>query len=697
MNNLAVDTTTIANKYAATPSDQAGVATLVNTLNASVPKFTNLGEIPNYFGNDDAMTSYMYKAVTASQQAFKDNAVTLAGGNADLAARIQKINVNGILDDNFANIVREVHASAPNGLSKPELTTLVSNTGAIVDGFESLSEATQSKITTAQELFHPPVLNPAQAGMARIAIAQKSLDIDSDEETKLNGDSVTVGEKTAKTIRNQMAALQGANPGMSDFAPDVFDKRAVTFLEDLQAKQMKDAGVSKENLSMTLLHIWSLQKLGDAGGYNSLSQDMKNLGQTSSMLSAMSFMVSGALGNGMAIAAPTVNKTWDTGYTNNDSGDHFFDAHVYAQVQSRGEIAVTDFLKPSAISMRNDNMVEALQRLRDKAATPEGANNPELKTLIDSLDAHETFRKNPEGWKQQNVPMLNQHQVGMIAVEIMSIQAKNLCIDEKDINKSIENGRFMPHLADLKLVDTGLGFPPGVRESISYEDWPANQRKHDVFAKVHMGADLVVYRSEVFAERFGELAKDDMKDAVNRRYGHLEGKLRLDNGADKMMQSPIERYNSLSPGGQTSLEMNYDDKRDKYLSTLGRRLQEESGCTVPENLLDKNKNTNSGGVGTGKNADNDGDANNKAKSPDADSGDDGANKKVVPTDDGNGHCFADQSLGSNCSKDFSAAAKPETAEDVMRQTTGNDNVAPDLCFADEAIDNKCNPAAAKLK
>lgn len=574
MNVLAVSTHNQAQSNGGN-SSESSVLGFKSVLNSTIPNFTTQGKDPVNTKNasllEPSMLIALDDAVTLAQQQIKSKAGTLTGSNPGLSKSIQSLNTDGSITPEFIDVVRQLQATSNLDAT---LANTIKNVGTIVDSFETLTPVTQAKINKAQLSFRMTPNDPrnaAQQGFEAIKTAQSYLGID-DNETAITGSTVSVSQKTSRAIRDQLETLKRKNPDIKvPFDSQIFDARAVNFLQKLQEKQMKSAGVTQDNLKPTLLNLWTNQGLFSRNPSiaETPSSQMRDLGETSSLLSAMSYMVSGGLTNGGIADKPRVDKPWDLQWSNQSSGDQFFNTSVYYVLQSYGQVDISELLQPSSFKFQNENLVEAIQRIRHMATTPEGQKNQALVDMAKQFDHYE---------KQGMNSKLSQYQVGLIATEIMSIQARKLCIDEKDVNKSIDNGSYTPSLADLKMVNTGMGYPPGAMEKISYDTWKPEQRKFDVFAEVHLGGGLLDYRAAQFTERFGKANNDSIQESIKAKYSHLQ----IDNDVvNRRLQAPIQRYNSGNIDGKTKLEEGYELKRQSYLNTIGQKLQ-ENACRVPD-------------------------------------------------------------------------------------------------------------------
>lgn len=654
MNNLAVNSgENTGNSSTLSSADSPDVHPFKVVLNDLAHKISpNLAEnsvsVENNSLTEPSMLLALSESISHAQQQIKILAPSLVGNNPALLERIKSMKTDGTADQNFTDIVRELRATSTNNQNFQEF---IKNTGEIVDSFESLPEMTQAKIATAQTFFRPTSFNKgaqAQQGLAIIKNTQNALGIE-DPDTTLSGDTVSISQTTTRAILARMKALGAQNPDLGAFDAPVFDGRAVAFLENLQAKQMKEAGVGKENLNAILLNLWAWENLRLQGSSSSPapSSAMQELGETSSLLSAMRYMTSGALTNGTATTPPTADTPWDWKGTNDNSSDIFFNESVYNALQSYNKVSMSELLAGSNFNFRDDNIAEAITRLREKSATEGGKNDEALQALEIKFRhyAGEDSQGNPTLARYDS--MLTKHEVGLIAIEIMSIQAKKLCIEEKDINQAIEDGRFMPNRADLSLVDTGFGYPPGALETL-----PPEQRPHaDTFLIASRHAlSIFKHRSEAVEDRFGSISADSIKSiraSDSNKFAKVD-----DDYIASIYQSPAKRYGEFSAD---SMQNGYDKRRQPYLNNLGIRL-EQSGCVVPNPDPAGNKPSSAPteNVGTGV-------ATPSAAPPAGTVGVGG-----VGVGDGDTHCVADKAGTSPCSNNTdSASTSPCGAADKI--------------------------------
>ncbi len=350
----------------------------------------------------------------------------------------------------------------------------------LAKAYEKLPESIKAPKIAKNTFFDPPSGNMSTAKQAQevINLAQNYLDI---EETN----DGSIDEKTSRAIRKKLHELQDNNPDIEiNFSPEKYDARTVKFLDALNKKHMAEAGVNSGNLNQTLIQIWVLEQNGQSVN----DPTLKNLGESSALLNVMSLINSGTLPNGANTQRPETSAPWDKNWKNDDAPDRFFSPETYASLADGYDVSA-------------------------KILFAENPSNPNAKLLKELAE---------ELWPYENKAIYTEADIGRLAIEMLSRQAKELCIEEKDVNEAIHDGRFMPHLYDLQLVEAGFGFPEKLWDEVEAKKNQINQYGVNKEAEIQYSSardDVSKFRNHAFAERFGEMPQS----AIDKRAEILSG------------------------------------------------------------------------------------------------------------------------------------------------------------------------------
>ena len=322
------------------------------------------------------------------------------------------------LDSGYLYILNNFILDSNKVAQRPELQELV-------DQYNTLPESIRTPIEIKRTFFEKPSAGITSTNQAQavINLAQDYLNV---EETS----DGTIDEATGRALRKTLEQLQRQNPDINvEFSPQNNDSRTIDFLNALAQKRMGSAGTDPRDINQTLIHLWALEK--DAEPMP--GQVQTNLGSVVSLRNMMELLVNGTLPSGGSAARPTADAPWDQDWTNNAAPDVFFSTQTYAALSS-------------TTSMNSLGKVSTATLFAEIPSNPNAALLKQMAEDI-GLDTNKRF--------------FTEVEVGKIAAEMLTHQAKLLCIDEPDINRAIHSGRFMPNLTDLLIVERGFGFPEG--------------------------------------------------------------------------------------------------------------------------------------------------------------------------------------------------------------------------------------------
>ena len=469
------------------------------------------------------------------------------------------VHVNGNTNDGaFSSLLESYVLNEARLAATPALSELH-------DLYNELPADIRAKTETYMSFFATPSTQegPKRQGLAVVTLAERNLGTnDAPPETENN--LIKIDERTSRALRERLEELQKTEDIDVEFDPRVFDQKAVDFLNALVRKRMNEANVPRSALDGMLVQLWALQNgtlPADAGNLTPPSDAERSLGEAVSLRNLMNFMVNAKLPSDTTMTKPEADVTWDTQWTNNDSGDRFFSSHVYRDLFSNKVTSTDAMFDKSGYSDENHEiLMQAAQRLN-----------------IDTRGGQ----------------TLSELDVGKIAAEVLSIRAqREWCFispgtefDEKKIHEMIHEGQFMPHIDDLFLAEKGFGFPeteffrkkveeygPERSWSIEYEERTA----------------VLTHRARAFAERFGEMPQSAVEEKA-RAYNTSEDHIRHSYG------TPSFYFASVRELVGSTRKTAYEIDRDKYLERY-QAFKEDGGSCEPSTaeLTNEDGNPNNG-------------------------------------------------------------------------------------------------------
>ncbi len=520
---------------------------------------------------------------------------------------------------------------------------------ALAQAYNQLPQDVKETIDTQRTYFNRPNGTDAKRAQADavVTLTQNYLDMPQNAATSDDG-NLLVNEGTAKAIRDQLQGMEGEVD--VEFEPRQFDQRSVDFLNAVVQKRMADANVKPEDLNTTLIHLWAMENNGTANVEGYGDSAIGRLGEAASLLNMMKLMVRAELPSGATTAQVEVDAKWDKQWTNNDSHDRFFSYDTYFALNSDAKTVTTDVLfKPSGY---DQEQYDLLNRIADELE-------------IDRTPGRE----------------MSHDEIGQIAIEMMSYKAQEAwCMinpdepfDERQINTMIHEGRFMPHMDDLYLVDQGFGFPDSVQ---SWQNSPSE--RYGVQFTMEHGRDIMIHRGEAFVDRFGDMPRE----ALERKMAGFPGESR--ENAEKIsrdeFQSPANYFATarFMTGDQTPTS--YELRRDEYLKEY-QTFKEDTGSCLPKTGPSNDaENTNANGDCTVESV---------LKGNCDQTGTD-TPQSTTPNTGESSDCTVESVLKSGCGDDFNQSAPNDiSADDAIKSnaqdTTGNEQGD---CSVESEIDRR---------
>lgn len=322
------------------------------------------------------------------------------------------------LDSGYLYILNNFILDPSKIAQNPELQELA-------DQYNTLPESIRAPAEIKRTFFEKPTASITSTNQAQavINLAQDYLNIEETSDGKID-------ETTGRALRKTLEQLQRQNPDIDvAFSPQNNDSRTIYFLNALAHKRMGSAGTDPRDLNHTLIHLWAMEKNAEPVP----GQVQTNIGAIVSLRDMMELMVNGALPSGSSAAKPAADAPWDQDWSNEASPDLFFSAQTYAALSSTTSM----------------NALGKVHTATLFAEIPSNPNAALLKQMAEDIGL------------DVNKRIFTEIEVGKIAAEMLTYQAKQLCIEEPDINRAIHSGKFMPNLTDLLIVERGFGFPEG--------------------------------------------------------------------------------------------------------------------------------------------------------------------------------------------------------------------------------------------
>ncbi|MGH1455549.1 MAG: hypothetical protein ACRBDI_02105 [Alphaproteobacteria bacterium] len=341
---------------------------------------------------------------------------------------------------------------------------------------------------------------------------------------------VDIDDVTTHAISEELTKLKALNPDIDtdDFNPRVLnDGKAHDFMNRLVAKNMDAANVKPDDINMTLIHLWSLQQ-NDCGSQISLED--KNLANTSSLRDLIGLISTGTLPNGGSVSYKLNNSFNEATYNGAMTSDRFFSRDTYSEIIGNEEVLATTLFKDC------------------------GDDNPHLEDL--KLAAKALNIDTESG-------VVKQEQLGQIAALMLEYHACKLGIAKDEITEAINDGRFMPDLDDLRLVEVGLGMPANLNTG--------NLSGHDAFIAEFYNRDAVnAFRTTQWENNFGKLPEDVISQKVNDLYDGNEANRDYIRSMNTLPSSAYKSPRFITGSTKPTI---YEIKRTEYLAENAERLK----------------------------------------------------------------------------------------------------------------------------
>lgn len=646
---------------------------LKKALNAVVPRIIDRGHVAlalDENASDPALAASYSKTIEAAQVFLSSATPGLREIAGDKASLLSAVKVTGELD---AATLAALDMLVQNGAGRPNTGTkmTVDLIAQVADKARALPEAQRSALNSESRRLtaarNPAAVNTSAGAQARelMAISDSYLGVSGNP-----GSNTDVLENTGRALKDYLKTQKAANPQIDiDFTPQKVDGRTAAFMQELLKQKMQAAGVRPADLKDTLFQLWMMER----NGQQPSSPQMRELGRVGAMSSLVDYIVSGRLPGGVtAENKPRTDSPWE-----NPVKDRFFNRAVYVDLLNGDTVSEKSLLRPGGADPGQQQLIrEAMQKL---------GISTEQKTY-------------------------SRDQVGAIATEIMVLQARAQCIDEKDISGAMLQGRFNPDMDDIYLAHVGMGKPQRDQARIEHLERigiPPEQQ-HDAF----FNAEFRTFRDARWSERFGTVTDDHLFRLAQRMrpdvlpqnldltYSDLKGDPNVEALMNRLRSRQVSPAGLFMWGGKGSGDpFNFREiykrmREDKYLPELREKVNENGmdlcstgGSRSGAGRPDVSRTTTNGTDGTTCYAD------DAAGPCDTKGGSSDTRGAVKRADDGK--CYAD---------DFSACGKATAGVDEAIRRNAGDATGQDVandgrCYADDVAGPDCNkvPKAAPVR
>ncbi len=398
------------------------------------------------------------------------------------------------------------------------------------DRYNALPDSVKSPIHIKMNIVDPPSrgITVQEQAKSVINLAQKYLGVAED-----NDAAYKINEETTRALRERMVKLKEANPDIDvDFNPNnINSQRNIEFLDKLIKKQIDAQKLtSPDKLNETLIYLWSLKQ---SDNNNSLGIN-GDIGELFALRNMLDFMVNANLPSGAKAQIPEIDAPWDKDWTNDRAPDLFFSPQTYHKIAIYGTVD-TDTLFSN---------------------TPDNPNAELLKQMARNI-----------GIDPDKYQILSEREVGLIAQEMLTYQARELCIEEKDINNAIHRGDFMPHGNDLFLVERGFGFPESMKDEVIKAGTFGERELH------YGNREVSKHQSASFAARYGSMDEKFVREKFDL-YPDMEEEEKIA-FIRSVYESPASFFGVARWNDPANEMTSYERRRQEhYLPNLGAMMEE---------------------------------------------------------------------------------------------------------------------------
>ncbi len=418
------------------------------------------------------------------------------------------------------------------------------------DLYKDLPDNIRAQTETYKSFFIRPDNNKGlkDQGQAVLEQAQKYLGTSDISKGSDDDIQVKIGEQTSRALRDRIEKLQESGAISKDVKPREFDQRAVDAMDQLVKVRMKDAGItSSSELNSMMVSIWAFNNGGSVSvGAKPPTPEENSLGEAVSLRNILSFIVNAELPSGAISPQPEIDVKWDSQWTNNNSGDRFFNNGTYRGLYGSHTVSTDVLYDKSGYSEENYAiLIQASEKL---------------------------------GIDMSGGRTMSELEVGRIATEILTLKAQEAwCFispgtefDEKQINEMIHSRQFMPHIDDLAMAEKGLGLPETEFFRKKVEEYGPEKSWTLEFEQ---RTGVLSYRAQEFAKRFGDIpqyavtakaeAENDSEDHIRHSYS-----------------TPSLYFGSVRSLFGSTKQTEYEYDRDLYLKKY-QKFKEDIGTCEP--------------------------------------------------------------------------------------------------------------------
>lgn len=382
-------------------------------------------------------------------------------------------------------------------------------------------------------------------------------------------DHALVKASTARAIKDALISARKDNPDVTEGSNfDAYkiggNRKAVDFLHAVMIQRAKE--MIKGTGYELVLEVSSIEAFAKA------HPDRKELADKLLDLYAlhdgMKVLGDFMLPDGTMVVAPKVEEPWNDP---SQDPDRYFPNSVRHIVDQ----------------MNYDSTIKGFNVL-------DGASDVQKERILAAAVSMGLIEGGADAEKQFQKIDISRQQIGLMAGEIMVSQAACLGIAQNQISQAIMDGRFVPHLDDLALVEDGLGKPPRDQERLKYL---VDELKipEETITDYYFIRDITKFRSDEWQKKYGA-GEDNLSPLSHYRFkDRIYGEKRLDymSNVDRDSLLSCKAPSTATSGGESgqsapTLEQLQDDGECNALDAVDPDRCKKFGA-VAEKATDKDQ------------------------------------------------------------------------------------------------------------
>lgn len=445
------------------------------------------------------------------------------------------------LSKNFTYIIDNYVLNEEMRAQHPELEELYVKYNELPESIHTLTDDNET-------LFEKPTSPEQQREQqdAILRIAEKHLGTnDTNDSTALytDGGELEIDLETSHAIWTRLDDLKkdGKLSENIDFDARIFhkDPNALKSLNEYVEKLSTEAGVKPDDLNILMLQYWSLHSntiSDDTGANSEVSKGLFDLSEAVSLRNIVGLALNGQTTSGFTASTPNTNTDWESQWTNNDSGDRFFNASTYKSLLNGDTVSRSNLFDKDSYNPEN---YKQLMEAADEAG-------------IDAFDEGD----------------LTKEEIGKIAGELLTIKAEAAwCFidpdkkygeefDKGNIFEAISDMKFCPHTDDCYLVKIGYG----------------NDPDNLTASPVQVSA----YQTEQFQKDFGGMSDETLERMKGMYPNHTPEDAAIN--VKRIYGTPSDLFGSYRSILGSTKPTQYEINRDEWLEDYQKFLDDGASC-----------------------------------------------------------------------------------------------------------------------